>query len=332
MTFRKKAALPAGGKVDGISLILLSYNGKKYLEDKINLLMKDLQAFPRHEMIIIDDHSNDGSQEVLRKFEGEPGVRIILKPEHCGIPHTMNMAAGLAAYEILVFCDQRQDASGNILENLVSPLADEEVGAVSACISHVDKNGCGSVIRQYENFLKTSESDAGSLMGVYGPLYAMKKSCYSPVPENIILDDLYLSLKVMASKKISILENCRIYDEHICTLTDYHRIKRYLAGFLQILADRSMLGNLSGRQLTMLLWHKYLRLLIPVFLCLCYFTTGILSFGSSAFLLIFSILTLVGIASLTPFFFRLKNLMIQFVRINVLYVIAMAHLFLRLEH
>jgi hypothetical protein len=136
----------------------------------------------------------------------------------------------------------------------------------------------------------------------------------------------------MASKEISILEDCRIYDEHICTLTDYHRIKRYLTGFRQILADRPMLGSLSGRQLTMLLWHKYLRLLIPVFLCLSYFTTGILSFYHTGFIVIFALLTLVGIASLSPFFSGLKNVMIHFVRINVLYVIAMAQLILKVEH
>jgi glycosyltransferase involved in cell wall biosynthesis len=327
-----RPAKPTAGEIDGVSLILLSYNGREYLEEKIGILLDELKAFPDHEMIIIDDHSSDGSQEVLHKFESLRNVRLVLKDEHRGIPHTMNMAAALAGYEYLIFCDQRQEASRNILKKLVEPLGQEEIGAVSACISHIDKNGCGSLIRRYENFLKAGESHAGSLMGVYGPLYAMKKSCYSPIPEPIILDDLYLSLKVMASKEISILEDCRIYDEHICTLTDYHRIKRYLTGFRQILADRPMLGSLSGRQLTMLLWHKYLRLLIPVFLCLSYFTTGILSFYHTGFIVIFALLTLVGIASLSPFFSGLKNVMIHFVRINVLYVIAMAQLILKVEH
>ena len=330
-TGRRKPG-PGPGHVDGISLILLSYNGKEYLEDKINMLLKDLRAFSKHEMIIIDDHSTDGSQEILRKFEGEPDVCIILKPDHRGIPNTMNMAAGLAIYDNLVFCDQRQDASGNILEKLVMPLAYDDVGAVSACISHLDKEGCGSIIRRYENFLKAQESLAGSLMGVYGPLYALKKSCYSPIPENIILDDLYLSLKVMRQKKISIITECRIYDEHICSLHDYHRIRRYLKGFWQILVEKDLLWRLPPRELTMLIWHKYIRLLIPVLLCLCYFTTGILGFYTPWFMVVFSFLTIIGIASLTPFFSNLKNIMIHFVRINVLYVIAMAQLFLKVEH
>jgi glycosyltransferase involved in cell wall biosynthesis len=327
-----RPAKPAAGEIDGVSLILLSYNGREYLAEKIRVLLDELKAFPNHELIIIDDHSSDGSQEVLRKFEGIPNIRLVLKEVHKGIPHTMNMAAALAGYEYLIFCDQRQEASRNILRKLVEPLGQEEIGAVSACISHIDKNGCGSLIRRYENYLKAGESHAGSLMGVYGPLYAMKKSCYSPIPESIILDDLYLSLKVMASKKISILEDCRIYDEHICTLTDYRRIQRYLSGFLQILGDRALLRHLPGRQLTMLIWHKYIRLLIPVFLCLCYFTTGILSFYHPGYIVFFALLTLVGIASLTPFFSGLKNVMIHFVRINVLYVIAMAQLILKVEH
>jgi poly-beta-1,6-N-acetyl-D-glucosamine synthase len=294
--------------------------------------LHDLRAFPKHEMLIIDDNSTDGSQDILQKFEGVAGVRIVLKPVHLGIPHTMNLAAGMANYDYLVFCDQRQDVAGGILGKLVSPLSDERIGAVSACISHVDKLGCGSVIRRYENFLKAQESLAGSLMGVYGPLYAMKKSCYSPIPENIILDDLYLSLKVMPKKKISLITECRIYDEHICSLHDYHRIRRYLKGFWQILVEKDLLWRLPPRELTMLIWHKYIRLLIPVMLSLCYFTTGILGFYNPWFLVVFSFLTIIGIASLTPFFASLKNIMIHFVRINILYVIAMAQLFIKVEH
>jgi len=242
----------------------------------------------------------------------------------------MNLGVLQANYDYLVFSDQRQVSSTDILWKLVEPLGNEDIGAVSACISHVDKDGCSSYILRYENYLKAQESRAGSLMGVYGPLYALKKSCYSPVPESIILDDLYLSLKVMESKKIRILEECRIYDGHICSLHDYRRIRRYLKGFLQILADKNLLIHLPKRQLIMLFWHKYLRLLIPVLLFLCYLTTGILSLQDPDYLVPYILLTFLGIASLTPFFSSFRSIVIHFVRINVLYVLAMGDLLIRI--
>ena len=204
-------------EINGVSLILLSYNGKEYLEEKIKILLDEIKVFPGHELIIVDDKSTDGSQSLINQFKDEEGVRIVLKERHRGIPHTMNLAVALARYDCLVFCDQRQGSSREILHKLVEPLGHENIGAVSACIADVDRAGCSSVIRRYENFLKREESNAGSLMGVYGPLYAIRKSCYSPIPERIILDDLYLSLRVMATKNISIKEECQIYDEHICS-------------------------------------------------------------------------------------------------------------------
>lgn len=313
-------------EMDGVSLILLSYNGKPYLEEKISHLMKDMKCFSHCEMIIIDDDSTDGSRELLERYRDDKEIRIIFKEDHKGIPHSMNIGVLNAKYECLVFCDQRQVSTRDNIRKLVELLHNDEIGAVSACISHVDKAGCSSFIRRYENFLKATESRAGSLMGVYGPLYAMKKSCYSPIPETIILDDLYLSLQVMSTKKIRIMEECQIYDEHICSLHDYRRIRRYLAGFLQILADRNLLRHVPVRQLIMLFWHKYLRLLIPVMLSLCYFSTGILSFQNPVYLIPFIILTIAGIASLMPFISRLRNMMIHFVRINILYVLAMSDL------
>jgi biofilm PGA synthesis N-glycosyltransferase PgaC len=318
-------------QIEEVSLILLSFNGKQYLEEKISKLLMEIAAFPKHEMIIVDDCSTDGSRELLMKYRDIPGISIILKNKQKGIPHTMNLAVSLAKYENLIFCDQRQLTSVNSLVKLVEPLGYEDTGAVSACISHIDKSGFSSLIRRYENFLKASESKAGSLMGVYGPLYAMKRRSYSTIPEHIILDDLYLSLHVMNAKKVRITCECVIYDEHLCALHDYQRIIRYLKGFGQILQEKILLKHLHSKQMTMLIWHKYFRLLIPVFLCLSYFTTGILSFHNIVFLVPFILLTLIGTVSLTPFFSRMKNIVIHFVRINVLYVIAMADLLVNLR-
>jgi cellulose synthase/poly-beta-1,6-N-acetylglucosamine synthase-like glycosyltransferase len=133
----------------------------------------------------------------------------------------------------------------------------------------------------------------------------------------------------MELKKIRIIEECLIYDEHICSLHDYRRIRRYLTGFLQILTDHNLLGHLPTRQLIMLLWHKYLRLLIPVLLFLCYVSTGIQSFYNSFYLIPFVLLTILGISSLTPAIYRIKNLIIHFARINILYIIAMGDLLVR---
>jgi poly-beta-1,6-N-acetyl-D-glucosamine synthase len=313
------------GEITGVSLVLLSYNGKEYLKDKVEFLIRELSVFQYFELIIIDDNSTDGCKDDLEFFRGNSNIKIICKSRHKGIPDSMNTAVNLAKYDYVVFCDQRQKLSENIIQRLVQPLKGKNIGAVSGCIYHMDEQNRYSVIRRLENFIKCKESATGSLMGVYGPLYAIKKGCYEEIPENIILDDLYLSLRILKTKQIRLLEKCRIIDENFSTLNDYKRARRYLSGFLQILKERSLIGDLNFRQRIMLAWHKYLRLLVPVFLFLCYICAGILTFQGIEYVMIFSFITILGIISLMPVSFRFKNL----VRINILYLFALVDIFIR---
>jgi poly-beta-1,6-N-acetyl-D-glucosamine synthase len=314
-------------EIKSISVILLSYNGKQYLGGKINFLLNELSAFTEQELIIVDDHSGDCSDEVLRGFEGMENVRIIFNDEHHGIPYSMNLGVSLARSETVVFCDQRQDLSSGILASIVIPLQDGQTGAVSGCISSFDKLKKCSLIRRHENFLKSMESRTGSLVGVYGPFYAVRKECYAPIPGHIILDDLYLSLKILASKRIVIREGCCIYDENFSLLYDYKRARRYLSGLIQILKERSLVGNLSPGLLMMLLWHKYLRLVIPALLFLCYISLGLSVTRGTGYLVAFAAVTLLVLMSLVPGRvmprFRLKNLS----RMNILYFMAFIEIF-----
>jgi glycosyltransferase involved in cell wall biosynthesis len=319
---------PGTEEVNSISLVLLSYNGQQYLKEKVNFLIKELSFFPHHELIIIDDNSSDGSKEIIDHFRNTENIRIIAKSEHKGIPHTMNLAVENAKYDYIVFCDQRQDLSGNIIQRIVEPLKYKEIGAVSACISDIDKGNCCSRIRKYENFIKSKQSKSGNLIGVYGPLYAIKKECYSVIPDYIILDDLYLSLKILKSKQIRILADCRIIDDDPSILYDYNRIRRYLYGFLQLMKEKSLFSHLNNRQLIMLLWHKYLRLLIPFFLFLSYISAGILGISHAEYLILFGILTTVVIISMLPAISIIQIRLKHIIKINFYYCIALVDVFI----
>jgi poly-beta-1,6-N-acetyl-D-glucosamine synthase len=314
-------------EINSVSLILLSFNGKKYLEEKITFLLGELSFFQNYELIIIDDHSTDGSPGILNKYSKTNHIKIICNSTRRGIPYSMNSGIITASYNYVIFCDQRQRLSTNIVQKIVEPLKYRNVGAVSGCVSAHDKEEGFSLIRRHENFLKSKESKSGSLIGVYGPFYAIKKQCYSIIPEDIILDDLYLSLKILRTKKIELREDCEIFDNDFSLLYDYQRTRRYLSGLLQIMKEKSFIRDLSYRQHIMLIWHKYLRLLIPFFLFSCYLLTGLLIFNGTVFVIGFGLVTATGVLSILPgrlkFQFRLKNL----VRTNILYFMAFFDIF-----
>jgi glycosyltransferase involved in cell wall biosynthesis len=308
--------------IDGVSLVLLSFNGSHYLKEKIDFLIMELSAFKEYELIIIDDYSEDGSREIIEEFLENKNIRLILKEQHKGIPDSMNRAVESAKHDCIVFCDQRQYLSENIIKRLVELLKMNNIGAVSACISDHDKSNYCSRIRSYENHIKCLESRTGKLIGVYGPLYAIKKSCYSVIPEYIILDDLYLSLKILSNNQVRIIKECLITDENPSILNDYQRAKRYILGFLQIVNEKGLISRLNFRQKIMLTWHKYIRLLIPVLLLTSYAGIGIMSFNEGSYLIPFMIISVFGLILLLPSKFkihaRLKNLM----KINIFYFFA----------
>lgn len=309
--------------IDNVSLILLSFNGVKYLKEKTDCLRLELATFRNYELIVIDDNSTDGSIEFLKSLTENEHLTIHYNHTQKGIPYSMNLGVSLARYNYLVFCDQRQQLSENIIRKIVEPLKYANAGAVSGWISHIDKEKKYSFIRLHENILKEQESRSGNLIGVYGPLYALKKQCYIEIPEHIILDDLYLSLKVLKTKQIEIRKDCQVTDENFSNLYDYKRTRRYLSGLLQILHSDFIFCELNGKQLIMLLWHKYFRIIIPVGLFACYMSLALSVSNGRGFMLAFGVVTTIVILSVLPdrimFRFRFKNL----IRINILYFIAL---------
>ena len=62
--------------INSVSLILLSYNGKQYLTEKIDFLIKELSNFKDWELIIIDDCSIDGSFDLINNFRNINGIKL----------------------------------------------------------------------------------------------------------------------------------------------------------------------------------------------------------------------------------------------------------------
>ncbi len=318
------------GREQSVSIILLTYNGTAYLEEKIKLLFSELRHFKESEFIIVDDNSNDGTLELLESLKDRYKFKLILKNEHRGIPHSMNLGVKIARYDNVVFSDQRQKFNPGAIRELVRPLLNDEVGAVSAYISCLGNSNQRSFLRKHENFIKECEGRTGYLIGVYGPLYAIRKSCYHTIDDNMILDDLCLSLKILAKKRILLMKSCMLVDDNFNSHYNFDRTKRYLHGLLQVLFCRNLTGPLPARIKFMLFWHKYLRLLIPPLAVLCYLSAAwylpVDIFAATVFIFISSIIFVSILARKMNIFSNLY----AFFRINAFYFVSMMYIIQRI--
>ena len=65
-----------------ISIILCSYNEVKYIENTINQLEKHI---PNLELVIVDDSSNDGTIELLKKLNTNNRFKLIFRKKSKGL-------------------------------------------------------------------------------------------------------------------------------------------------------------------------------------------------------------------------------------------------------
>ena len=115
-----------------ISVIMPVYNCKDYLEAAVSSVFA--QGEEDIELIAIDDHSTDGSWELLRSLaENEPRIRARSHSTNRGVAAIRNEALALARGDYIAFCDSDDTVPGGAYSSLyntaVSTEADITVGA-----------------------------------------------------------------------------------------------------------------------------------------------------------------------------------------------------------
>ncbi|MBU0663465.1 MAG: glycosyltransferase family 2 protein [Proteobacteria bacterium] len=93
-------AIKIKGEVDEITLsvIIVNYNGQPFLETCLRALSQNLSC--RYEIIVVDNNSDDGSQDYLSKTW--PGVQLICSPDNLGFARGNNYGAEQARGRFLL--------------------------------------------------------------------------------------------------------------------------------------------------------------------------------------------------------------------------------------
>jgi hypothetical protein len=111
------------------SIILVTYNGQRYLPGCLESLLAELGA--EDELILVDNASSDSSVEFVQAHW--PQLRLIRNDRNIGFAAASNQAAALAQGEVLVFLNQDTQVQPGWLTRLLEGLSEEEkVGLVTS--------------------------------------------------------------------------------------------------------------------------------------------------------------------------------------------------------
>ena len=243
-------------------------------------------------IVVASDGSVDGTNEIVQSY-GASGVRLLAFPERRGKIAAINEGMESVTSEIIVFSDANTMLEPGAIRALVSNFADPTIGAVSGdVILEGERAALGSsedLYYRYERWLQACESELGTMVGVDGALYAIRRELFVPPPTDTILDDMAIPMGVArAGHRVVFEPEARAHERGCDTATEeFVRKTRVAAGAVQFLRRSDSAVPWQNRQLIVtILSHKALRWLSPVFAMMAFAAAVPLSVWSGWFLVI----------------------------------------------
>jgi cellulose synthase/poly-beta-1,6-N-acetylglucosamine synthase-like glycosyltransferase len=258
-----------------VSIVIAAYNEEANIQEKIHNALNLDYPKDKIEIIVVSDASTDRTDEIVKSFSAE-GVVLLQRNERKGKTAAQNAAVTKAKGDIIVFSDANNFIDKNAVRKIVQNFADPDVGCVQGVMQWVSDEDSltgsgGKFYWDYETRLKRSESLLGSMIGVSGFLYAVRKSIYTPLPEDS-LSDFLIALEVYKRGYRSVLEPEAVAREKIYERagTEFRvRVRTALRAFRVIAKTSWALNPFRYSKLAwQLISHKILRYAVPLFMFL----------------------------------------------------------------
>ena len=249
-----------------ISIIIPAYNEEKSIERKILNTLSLEYPKDKVEILVGSDGSHDESATLVKKFANR-GVQLLDFKANRGKTAVQNDLVRRSKGEILIFTDAASFLQPDAIKEIVRCFADERVGCVAGRMRFVDTDSSlttqsQSLYWRYELKIRELESNLGSLIGVDGPLYAVRRDFYVPL-ENNIISDLLTPLLVLEQGKKVLLEPNAIVDENPTLKTGEEfatRRRITLRGLVGLSAYIELLNPFKHPKLAFqIFFHKILR-------------------------------------------------------------------------
>lgn len=251
-----------------VSLIISAFNEEAAIGAKLeNSLALD---YPRHrmEIIVASDGSTDRTDDIVRAF-AERGVRLLRCEGGMGKSAVLNLAAGAATGEILVFSDATGIWHRDAVAEMVSHFADPRVGCVSGRVGYrYDASPASRGFGAYQRYvlaLRRAEAAFGSGFNASGSIHSVRRSVFRPGPPDTFMDMVDPLHAAMQGFRTTFAENAismeesrgRVADEFHARLRIALRSWRFFAYALPRLPILR-----SPAYCVQVISHKFLRWLV----------------------------------------------------------------------
>ena len=333
-----------------VTVVIAARNEESSIGKRVENLLAQNYPPQKLEIVVVSDGSTDGTDAIVdalasrqgavirRGKEVHPRIRLARIPERRGKPNALNRGVELAIGEIIVFADARQDFDANAVRELVANFADPSVGSVSGELAfrqspNADVQTEIGIYWAIEKWIRKTEGLVSSTAGATGAIYAIRRELFETIPEETLLDDVYVPMKIVCRGfRNAFDERAIAHDVFSKGMPAEKRRKiRTLLGNYQLLRLMPELSSpASNPVFFQFLSHKVLRLFVPFFF-LALLVASALAAGSFYRLALGGIAALAALAvfkrplSRVPVLGRLGALSSTFLVLNYFAFLAFFH-------
>ncbi len=279
-----------------VTVLITAYNEQDAIREKLENTLAIEYPKNKIEILVASDGSTDRTEQIVEEF-ADRGVKLIRTHGRVGKTATQNAAVESAAGEIILFSDATTAYRPDVFRKLLPSFADETVGCVAGRLVYVDdeSTNVGKGAQSYwgyETFIKIAESQACSLIGASGCLYAVRRSAYEPLyPEAcsdfLICTSIYRKgLRSVFAPEAVCTEETNRDASHEMKM----RVRVISQTFTDLWRNRDMMNPFkSGFFAIELFSHKVLRYAVPLILFVAFIASIALAAQSLIYLLIFAV-------------------------------------------
>ena len=285
-TINDKQQPGSATSLPAVSVVMSVFNEEKVISEKIRSLL--ISDYPPEltEFITGSDASTDGTDEIMMKFAASDNrIKYHRNSIRMGKAAMLNELVAMANGSILIITDANVIFSRTTIMLLAAEFASTQTGLCDATVVPSASTGHGitrqeNLYSRFETSLRRAEGEVWKAMtGPYGGCYAVRRELFPVIPENTLVDDLYVGLSVMRKGFTSYnVRDAVVYEDTQPDIADqYRRRVRIAAGSFQNLFRFGPFPSPRVNASFAYFSHKVLRWFTPLFLVIFFMTTVILS-------------------------------------------------------
>ncbi|MBX2945178.1 MAG: glycosyltransferase family 2 protein [Cyclobacteriaceae bacterium] len=302
-----------------VTVVIAAFNEERFITEKINNSLTLDYPLDKLSIVVVTDGSTDSTPDLVRKFNS---VKLFHEAERKGKIHAVDRIMKHIKTSVVIFTDANTTLNNTAIKNIVRHYEDITVGGVAGEKQVIWKeadnaSGAGEGLYwKYESLLKKADSDLYTVVGAAGELFSIRTSLYESPPPDTIIEDFYLSMKIVAKGYRFVYEPDAYAMEGPSATTEdeWKRKVRISAGGLQAIARLTPLLNpfRYGVVTFQYVSHRVLRwTLAPLALLFVFLSNAWLIHNSFLYLTTFLLQSIFYILALSGHFLRNKKIPVK---------------------